>query len=51
MPAIRRVAATLARAGQLRITQGAHEVAPDEVDTGAVRGPIRLRRAIDPRSR
>jgi hypothetical protein len=48
MPAIRRVAATLARAGQLRITQGAREVAADEIDSGAVRGPIRLRLPVDP---
>ena len=48
MPAIRRVAATLARAGRLRITQGAREVTPDEIDAGTVRGPTRLRRPIDP---
>jgi hypothetical protein len=48
MAAIRRVAATLARASRLRITQGTREVAPDEIDAGTVRGPIRLRRPIDP---
>lgn len=45
MPAIRRVAATLARAGRLRITQGEHAVAPQAVEDDSVRGPIRLRRA------
>lgn len=44
MTAVRRVAATLARAGRLRITQGEAPVAPDDLDAGAVRGPIRLRR-------
>jgi hypothetical protein len=43
MPAVRRVAATLARAGRLRITQGAREVAPRELDGDTLRGPIRLR--------
>jgi hypothetical protein len=44
LPAIRRVAATLARAGRLCITQGEREVAPNEVEAGTLRGPIRLRR-------
>ena len=45
MPAIRRVAATLARAGRLRMTQGGHAVDPQAVADDRVRGPIRLRRA------
>lgn len=45
MPAVRRVAATLARAGRLRITQGERQIAPREVEDGTLRGPIRLRRA------
>ena len=45
MPAVRRVAATLARAGRLRITQGTRDVSPQEIDSGTLRGPIRLRRA------
>jgi hypothetical protein len=44
MPAIRRVAATLARQGRLRITQGEREVSADQIDEQRLRGPIRLRR-------
>ncbi len=44
MPAIRRVAATLARQGRLRITQGEREVSVQEIDAQRLRGPIRLRR-------
>jgi hypothetical protein len=44
MPAIRRVAATLARQGRLRITQGARSVDPAEIERGELRVPIRLRR-------
>ncbi|MCU0952366.1 MAG: DUF3253 domain-containing protein [Burkholderiaceae bacterium] len=44
MPAVRRVAATMARDGRLRITQGGAELSPQAVLDGAVRGPIRLRR-------
>lgn len=48
MPAVRRVAATLTRAGRLRITQGERDVAPEEIEDGALRGPIRLRRPAVP---
>jgi hypothetical protein len=44
LPAIRRVAATLARQGRLRITQGEREVSAEEIDAQRLRGPIRLRR-------
>jgi hypothetical protein len=44
MPAVRRVAATMAAAGRLRITQGEAAVLPQALLDGAVRGPIRLRR-------
>ena len=44
MPAVRRVAATMAAAGRLRITQGEAAVSPQALLDGAVRGPIRLRR-------
>jgi hypothetical protein len=44
LPAIRRVAATLARQGRLRITQGEREVSVDQIDDQRLRGPIRLRR-------
>jgi len=40
MPAVRDVAADMVRAGELRITRGAAELAPDDLG----RGPIRLRR-------
>jgi len=40
MPAIRDAAAALARDGEIRITRGKEELAPDAI-TG---GPIRLRR-------
>jgi hypothetical protein len=43
MPSVRRVAATLARVGRLRITQGGREVTPQALEDGEVRGPIRLR--------
>lgn len=43
MPAIRRVAATLAREGRLRITQGERNVSAEEIETNRLRGPIRLR--------
>jgi hypothetical protein len=46
MPAIRRVAATLARQGRLRITQGGRAVSADEIDAQRLRGPIRLRRLL-----
>ncbi|MET3496433.1 DUF3253 domain-containing protein [Variovorax boronicumulans] len=39
MPAVRRVAATLATKGSLRVTRGA-----DEVDARSPGGPVRLRR-------
>jgi len=44
LPLVRRVAATLARAGRLRITQGDRDVLPQEIEDGTLRGPIRLRR-------
>lgn len=40
----RMVAAGLARAGTLRITQGKAQLDPDEVLTGQTRGPLRFRR-------
>lgn len=46
MPAIRRVAATLARQGRLRITQGEREISAEEVQSPQLRGPIRLRRPL-----
>lgn len=42
MPRVRRVAASLAGAGRLRVTHGEREVAADQLET--MRGPIRLRR-------
>lgn len=39
MPAVRRVAATLASDGSLRVTRGAHDV-----DATSPGGPVRLRR-------
>ncbi len=47
MPAIRRVAATLAREGRLRITQRERAVSADEIEQNRVRGPIRLRRPTE----
>lgn len=44
MPQIRAVAAELALAGALRITQGSVEIAPAAVLAGLTRGPLRLRR-------
>jgi len=44
MPAIRRVAATLARDGRLQITQGDRQLDAGAIERGEVRGPIRLRR-------
>ena len=44
MPQVRVVAAELALAGALRITQGSVEVAPEAVLAGLTRGPLRLRR-------
>lgn len=49
MPQVRTVAATLATAGRLVITQGAHRVDPATVLAGTVRGPVRLRRPSDRR--
>lgn len=43
MPAVRRVAAALAREGALRITQGEATIDPVQLEAG-LRGPIRLRR-------
>lgn len=43
MPRVRAVAAELAMAGELRITQGSHEIDPAAVIDGTVRGPLRLR--------
>jgi hypothetical protein len=43
MPAVRRVAATLARQGALVITQRGVVVDPQQVLDGNVRGPLRLR--------
>jgi hypothetical protein len=43
MPDVRRVAATLARAGRLRITQGERDIDAAELERGEPRGPIRLR--------
>jgi hypothetical protein len=40
MPSVREVAARLARAGSIRITQGSVTLHPDRID----HGPIRLRR-------
>jgi hypothetical protein len=48
MAAVRRVAATLARAGRLRIAQGVREVAPLKITRLPLRGPIRLRRPNGP---
>ncbi|QJR37136.1 DUF3253 domain-containing protein [Gemmatimonas groenlandica] len=45
MPQVRAVAADLALAGALRITQGSVEIAPGAVLAGLTRGPLRLRRA------
>ncbi|TCZ81706.1 DUF3253 domain-containing protein [Lysobacter sp. N42] len=42
MPRVRDVAASLARARRIRVTQGAREIAPDDV--AHAEGPIRLRR-------
>jgi hypothetical protein len=44
LPAVRRVAATLALQGELEITQRGAVVDPQRVLDGSVRGPIRLRR-------
>ena len=44
MPRVRVVAAELAFAGEVRITQGTHEVEPGTVLDDTVRGPLRLRR-------
>ena len=44
MPQVRAVAAELAKAGTLRITQGSVEIAPETVIRGELRGPLRLRR-------
>lgn len=44
MPEVRKVAATLAAEGELRITQGERDIAPADIVEGRVRGPIRLRR-------
>lgn len=46
MPRVRAGAATLASAGQLRITQGERDIDPAAVLDGTVRGPLRLRRAV-----
>jgi hypothetical protein len=45
MPAVRRVAATLALRGELVITQRGVAVEPQRVLDGTVRGPLRLRQA------
>lgn len=58
MPAVRRVAVDLARAGRLRITQGSAtvDVAPADPaphprgDPATLRGAIRLRRPLPPAS-
>ncbi len=44
MPAVRRVAATLALQGRLVITQRGVEIDPQRVLDGNVRGPLRIRR-------
>lgn len=43
MPRVRAVAAELALAGEVRITQGSQQIDPAAVIDGTVRGPLRLR--------
>ena len=46
MPQVRVVAAQMAMAGALRITQGPETVEPRAVLAGQTRGPLRLRREL-----
>ena len=45
MDTVRCVAAAEAERGAIRITQGEHTVNPEDVRSGRIRGPLRLRRA------